>query len=120
MVLGTFVFAGSAWGGPRSDGGGKTVVCRDENGKIKSAELLDLWEARLQYKRKLLKDNRPMEAQIKDAALRFSQSGIVNGMAEVMPTYSLDLFKSRNKLRGVHLTLTVTTAIGTVDAIKTF
>ncbi len=32
-----------------SDGGGQSVVCRDGSGKISSAELLDLYEARVQF-----------------------------------------------------------------------
>lgn len=41
IVLGQFAFAGVVHGG-----GGSAVVCRDVDGSIQSAELLDLFEAR--------------------------------------------------------------------------
>jgi len=38
-----------SWGGPSTSGGGKSIVCRDGNNRIKSVELLDLYEGRVQY-----------------------------------------------------------------------
>lgn len=40
--------------GPSSSGGGAALVCRDDNNKIASAELLDLYEARVTYGLKLV------------------------------------------------------------------
>ena len=50
--------------GVDSSGGGNAVVCRAKDGKIKSAELLDLFEARILYRRTVVysKDHRDLQA----------------------------------------------------------
>ncbi len=50
--------------GPISSGGGMGVVCRDSFGKIKSVELLDLWEAKSLYGRNI----KPSKKTIKEIA----------------------------------------------------
>ena len=52
-------------------GGGRSVVCRDSSGKIKSAELLDLWEARVIDKLKLRKALPTFRANLVDALKRY-------------------------------------------------
>lgn len=42
-------FKALALAGAVDGGGGKGVVCRDQSGKISSAELLDLYEGRVQF-----------------------------------------------------------------------
>lgn len=42
-------FAPSVWAGTDLSGGGTSVVCRDSSGNIKSAELLDLFEAKIRF-----------------------------------------------------------------------
>jgi hypothetical protein len=48
------VFIGKAFAGPITSGGGFAVVCRDSKGKISSAEVLDLYEARVKFRYTLL------------------------------------------------------------------
>lgn len=47
-------------------GGGKAVVCRDANGKIKSAETLDLYEGRAMYGLHIQKSLIPFEMQLEE------------------------------------------------------
>jgi hypothetical protein len=67
-----------------SGGGGKGVVCRDNNGDIRSVELLDLWEARTIYKRQILKSNQSYVNQLADAVHRVEKFMHVetNGMGD--------------------------------------
>jgi hypothetical protein len=46
LTILSLMFSVSAWAGPSTSGGGFAVVCRDGNQKIKTAELLDLYEAK--------------------------------------------------------------------------
>jgi hypothetical protein len=62
--------AAAAVGGSEGTGGGKGVVCRGKNGKIKSVELLDLWEAKTLYKRKISSSKAPVEKQFSAALTR--------------------------------------------------
>ncbi len=52
-----------------SDGGGSAVVCRDQNQNIKSAELLDLWEARVLLGRKVVVPTDPSLNEFQIAAM---------------------------------------------------
>lgn len=45
-------------------GGGKSVVCRDPKGSILSAELLDLYEGRVQYGKKITPSSAPVANQV--------------------------------------------------------
>jgi hypothetical protein len=49
--------------GPGDLGGGQAVVCRTSSGKIQSVELLDLWEARVRFGRKIKISKDPMRDQ---------------------------------------------------------
>lgn len=53
-------------------GGGRAVVCRDGAGKIKTAELLDLWEARVIDKLTLRKALPTYRANLVDALTRYN------------------------------------------------
>lgn len=58
-------FGNTLWAaGGVSGGGGKGLVCRDQSKKIISVELLDLWEARILYKRSIANPNLPIEQMI--------------------------------------------------------
>lgn len=48
-------------------GGGKSIVCRDGAGSIKSAEVLDLYEGRIMFGLNIQETNDPMASQIKKA-----------------------------------------------------
>lgn len=47
--------------GPISSGGGMGVVCYDTKGEVASVELLDLWEARHMYNRKIINSNKTVK-----------------------------------------------------------
>ena len=68
IFLALMPFSGaSASIGNADGGGGKGVVCRTANGAIKSVELLDIWEAKNLFGRKILKSNKPINVQIGSA-----------------------------------------------------
>ena len=48
-------------------GGGKSIVCRENDGSIKSAEVLDLYEGRVMYGLNIKETSEPMEQQIEKA-----------------------------------------------------
>jgi hypothetical protein len=50
-------------GGGVDGGGGRAVVCRDQNGRIRSAELLDFFEARVRWNWTIRKSDAPALAQ---------------------------------------------------------
>lgn len=115
----------SAWAGPNDSGGGKGVVCRTKNGAVESVELLDLWEARELYERKIVYSNEAIEQQIDEGIERLKNvivypyyRGFANGKtvsgAEAL-AYSLREtaipINSKNwgtvkRLRGIRLTQT--------------
>ena len=49
IFVALFAFGMPSRHGVISGGGGRSVVCRNQDGSIKSAEVLDLYEARVQY-----------------------------------------------------------------------
>lgn len=49
VLLGVLVSSTMTWAGPSTSGGGFAVVCRDSESRIKSSELLDLYEGRVLY-----------------------------------------------------------------------
>ncbi len=63
-----------SYAGGMEGGGAKGVVCRDIKGAIKSAELLDLWEARVIYKREVKHPEESLSEQVSQAieALKYS------------------------------------------------
>ena len=67
FVLIFILFTQHSFAGPITSGGGKGVVCRDLKGKIASVELLDLWEARVLYKRQILISDAPVKTQVNQA-----------------------------------------------------
>jgi hypothetical protein len=60
IFISTKVFAGN------ESGGAMGVVCREPSGAVKSVELLDLWEARKVYGRRLVSSNASVEKQVED------------------------------------------------------
>ncbi len=56
----------SAYADGVEGGGGRSIVCRDPNGKITSAEVLDLFEGRVQYQLEYKSKPIDFKAQIKD------------------------------------------------------
>lgn len=73
-ALGSSAWAASANAGTVAGGGGKGVVCRNADGSIRSAELLDLWEAREIYGLKAKQSDDTLEHQVRDAALALGKS----------------------------------------------
>lgn len=62
IISGFAPFLAHAAGGIAT-GGGQGVVCRDRDHQIVSVELLDLWEARVRYRRKIVKSDAPADEQ---------------------------------------------------------
>ena len=48
-------------------GGGKSVVCRDDSGKITSTEVLDIYEGKVQYGLNIQTTNEPIKTQMERA-----------------------------------------------------
>ncbi|MCB0408522.1 MAG: hypothetical protein KDD34_09975, partial [Bdellovibrionales bacterium] len=72
-----FCFQSLATLGAVDGGGGKSVVCRNENGEITSAEVLDLYEGRVQYGYSTYPDKQPALVQAREVIRR-----IVKGRGE--------------------------------------
>jgi hypothetical protein len=64
----------TAYAGGVDGGGGKGVVCRDAKGRIRSIELLDLWEARVLYGRTLSPSHKPLAKQVGEAIDRLKNA----------------------------------------------
>lgn len=62
-------------------GGGKSIVCRNEAGDIKTAEVLDLYEGRVMYGKNIPESSIPMDEQIEAAIARIPMSsrGFIQG-----------------------------------------
>ena len=60
-------------------GGGKSIVCRDTAGAIKSAEVLDLYEGRVLFGLNIQESNEPRTTQIKNAlnAIPVNSRGLI-------------------------------------------
>jgi hypothetical protein len=69
----TSILSASAFAerGGVDSGGGKAIVCRDTSGRIQSAELLDLFEGRVLFKREALESNADYATQLADITARF-------------------------------------------------
>lgn len=80
LLIATPIFAsaaGGADGGGAGPGGGKAFVCRDSHSRIKSVELLDLWEAEnSEHPRKLLRGSKLSLAENVENAI----STVVKGL----------------------------------------
>jgi hypothetical protein len=127
-ILALLAFFHQAWAVGGSDGGGgKGVVCRNTDGSVRSVELLDLWEARVIYQRRIVSSSAPVEQQIKEGAERLKyifksgrtvgfQDGTALSGAEYTSWYIQNIAKNivgpeiNNQnvrhLRGVQLALT--------------
>lgn len=68
----TLSISGFAQSGGVDGGGGKSVVCRAQDGKITSAEILDFFEGRVQYSLNPQSSNASVEEQIEAAVTRLS------------------------------------------------
>jgi hypothetical protein len=68
------------WAG-KETGGGKGVVCRDSAGAILSAEVLDLWEARMLYKQKLSAPSGSVNDMVKAALTLMGHAITSDGMS---------------------------------------
>ncbi len=66
--------------GASSGGGGKGVVCRNKNGSIKSVELLDLWEAREIFHRKVPASKGPIDKRKVDALVAAAVENLRNAI----------------------------------------
>lgn len=67
------------WAGANGSGGGMGVVCKDSNGEIESVELLDLWEARVIYNRKIIESDEPIETQVESGLQNLKHAIYVDG-----------------------------------------
>lgn len=76
LLVGGLVLSGvaSARVGGVDGGGGKSVVCRDSAGIIKSTELLDLYEGRIMFGLNIEDKAEPMADQIRSALDRIPES----------------------------------------------
>lgn len=63
LLVSSLSYAGAGVDG----GGGKSVVCRDDSGQIVSAEVLDIYEGRVQYGLSLPATNDTIKVQMEDA-----------------------------------------------------
>lgn len=74
LLLGlmTLTVSSYAYSGGVDGGGGKSVVCRDNQGKITSAELLDLYEGRIQYSYTQRISQDPIDKQVEDIVDRLA------------------------------------------------
>lgn len=69
-IVGFLLFSVGASAGTWTSGGGNAVVCTDRQGRITSAELLDLYEARAMYGLVPVPSSAPMREQAIEAAKR--------------------------------------------------
>lgn len=98
-----------ATAGPISSGGGKGVVCRDSQNKILSVELLDLWESRTLYNRKIQISTASLANQVQEALthLQFALdmgSAFIDGVKYSPPQYFMKLATEQANmfLQGAH------------------
>lgn len=73
-ILFTIAFTTNAFAGAVSGGGGKAVVCRNPDGSIRSAEALDLWEARVIYNREIIRSERTVAELVEEGIERLKFS----------------------------------------------
>lgn len=117
ILLSMFVTPAFAAGlGGEAGGGGKVVVCKNHAGKIASVELLDLWEARKIYSRKVEPVTGDLSAAVDAELVRMKNAYPYQMVSGEQETFLEDLrghassflvWDNRIKrLRGVKLTLT--------------
>jgi hypothetical protein len=63
----------AAYSGHETGHGGGVVVCRDSQGKVQSAELLDFWEASALNGLTIIRKNDPVDQQIREAIERLTR-----------------------------------------------
>ncbi|RZA03261.1 MAG: hypothetical protein EOP11_16215 [Proteobacteria bacterium] len=73
-ILGLSLVSGNALAGAVSGGGGKAVVCRNADRSIRTAELLDLWEAREIYGREIIRSDKPMKELVMEGIERLKHA----------------------------------------------
>jgi hypothetical protein len=79
-VIGVFMFIAALFfsfafaAGGVDGGGGKGVVCRNPDQSIQSVELLDLWEARVLYRRQVVPLGETIADQVRSAANALKRS----------------------------------------------
>lgn len=79
LVLGLFVSPAMGFAmGPGASGGGKGVVCRDAQGGIQTAEILEFWEAR-EIHRLNLQPSRGSMLEMLDASLNALSESMYSG-----------------------------------------
>lgn len=90
LSFSAFIAHGFSNVGGVDGGGGKSVVCRNSNGSIQSAEVLDLYEARVQYRLKVAPNTLPYMQQalqaiepLKKTIPVFEYNGIVNSIGNL-------------------------------------
>lgn len=81
------------WAGVTNGGGGKAIVCRDQNRKILSAQVLDLFEAENQYGLTLLPSAATLDQALEEVGLRLeSLSGQRRGMMRMKKEDLKDIY----------------------------
>jgi len=60
-----------AFGGEKAGNGGAAVVCRDPNGQIIRAEMLDIFEGRILYQLNIPSSSAPVASQVQEVVNRF-------------------------------------------------
>jgi hypothetical protein len=91
LFIGTimiFAFAEARAGGV-DGGGGKSIVCRETSGAIKSAEVLDLYEGRVMFGLNITETGEPMDTQINRALnlIPASSRGLIEVYAKQVQKY---------------------------------
>lgn len=110
IYVALLLFATNAFAvGVDTSGGGRGVVCRTANGRIQSAELLDLWEARTIFRRNIAESKQPVAAQVASAFARlqnafyfYSSSPSGKVLLEQLQPYADIFLKPSDKLVRLH------------------
>jgi hypothetical protein len=92
VVFLIFLMPSLLWAGVTNGGGGKAVVCRDQDRKIITAQMLDLFEAENQYELTLLPSASSLDEALDQVGLRLE--GLSGHRREM-------LSMSRNDLRAI-------------------
>lgn len=77
-----------AWAGPRVGNGGGAIVCRDPiTQEIKSAELLDLYEGKIEYELNIVKSDLPVDEQIANAFNKIKETSPIRNGADYYSSF---------------------------------